>query len=57
METPIEESDQRPEDAPSDQVVDDDAGDARDEAQENPGQPGEGGAQTGNPDAAGEDES
>lgn len=48
-----EESDQLPEEGPSDQVVDDESGEARDEAQENPGVPGEGGQATGNPDNAG----
>jgi hypothetical protein len=56
METPHEESDQLPEDAPSEQVVDDTQGDARDEAEENPGVPGEEETGTGNPDAAGSEE-
>jgi hypothetical protein len=55
-ETPREESDQRPEEAPPDQVPDDAAGAARDEAQESPGVPGEEDTATGNPDAAGADE-
>jgi hypothetical protein len=55
-ETPREESDQRPEEAPSDQVPDDAAGAARDEAQESPGVPGEEDTATGNPDAAGAEE-
>ena len=38
METPREESDQLPEEAPQEQVPDDDGdGEARDEAEENPG--------------------
>lgn len=47
---PQEESDQLPEENPSDYVVDDDAavGKARDEAHENPGVPGEGRQATGN---------
>ena len=36
-----EESDQRPEEAPSEQVPDDAGGAARDEADDNPGHPGE----------------
>lgn len=48
-----EESDQLPEEAPSEQVVDDDSGGAREEARENPGVPGEGGQDTGNPANAG----
>ena len=53
-ETPFEESDQLPEDAPPEVVPDDDArGAARDEAQSNPGVPGEEETATGNPDAAG----
>ena len=52
-ETPREESDQRPEEAPPEQVPDDTAGAARDEAQESPGVPGEEDTATGNPDAAG----
>jgi hypothetical protein len=48
------ESDQLPEDAPTDeQVVDDDGEPARGSAQESPGVPGEGGQATGNPDNAG----
>lgn len=55
METPREESDQRPEEAPSQQVPDDDgSGDARDEAGENAGaREGEEGESTGNPANAG----
>jgi hypothetical protein len=52
-ETPREESDQRPEEAPSDQVPDDAGGAARDAAEESPGVPGEEETATGNPDAAG----
>ena len=50
-----EESDQLPEEAPQDQVADDSGGggDARGQAQENPGTPGENEQGTGNPDAAG----
>jgi hypothetical protein len=36
-----EESDQLPEEAPPEQVPDDAGGEARDEAEENPGVPGE----------------
>ena len=57
METPREESDQRPEEGPPEQVPDDDAGDARDEAERNPGGRGEpdsdAGDATGNPANAG----
>ena len=52
-ETPREESDQRPEEAPSDQVPDDAGGAARDEAEKSPGVPGEEETATGNPAAAG----
>jgi hypothetical protein len=55
-ETPREESDQLPEEAPPDQVPDDSARSARDEAQGSPGVPGEEDTATGNPDAAGADE-
>ena len=55
-ETPREESDQRPEEAPPDQVPDDAAGAARDDAQESPGVPGEEDTATGNPAAAGAQE-
>ncbi len=48
-----EESDQRPEEAPSEQVPDDAGGSARDDAEDNPGVPGEEETGTGNPDAAG----
>jgi hypothetical protein len=57
METPREESDQRPEEAPSEQVPDDSGGSARDEAGENPGGRGDAdsdpGDATGNPANAG----
>jgi hypothetical protein len=56
IETPREESDQRPEEAPTDQVPDDAGGDARDEAERSPGVPGEEETATGNPDAAGAEE-
>jgi len=53
VETPREESDQRPEEAPPSQVPDDDGG-ARDEAGENAGaREGEEGESTGNPTNAG----
>jgi hypothetical protein len=55
-ETPREESDQLPEEAPPDQVPDDAGGPARDQAEESPGVPGEEETGTGNPDAAGADE-
>jgi hypothetical protein len=51
-ETQREESDQRPEDGPPDQVPDDAPGAVRDEAQESPGVPGEEDTATGNPAAA-----
>jgi hypothetical protein len=53
-ETPREESDQLPEEAPAGQVPDDTGDSARDEA--SPGVPGEEETATGNPDAAGADE-
>jgi hypothetical protein len=53
-ETPFEESDQLPEDAPTEVVPEDDGeGAARDEAEQTPGVPGEEETATGNPDAAG----
>ena len=55
-ETSREESDQLPEEAPPDQVPDDAGGDARDQAEESPGVPGEEETATGNPDAAGAEE-
>jgi hypothetical protein len=52
-----EESDQRPEDAPSGQVPEDEGGgESRGQAEENPGVPGEDEQSTGNPDAAGSDD-
>ena len=51
-----EESDQLPEEGPSEQVPDDEGGDAREEAQDSPGVPGEEETATGNPDAAGAEE-
>lgn len=48
-----EESDQLPEEAPEQQVVDDDGTAGRDGADENAGVPGEEGQQTGNPANAG----
>ncbi|MFL5867701.1 MAG: hypothetical protein ACJ766_11455 [Thermoleophilaceae bacterium] len=49
-----EESDQLPEEGPSEQVPDDDGGEgARDEAEDSAGVPGEEETSTGNPDAAG----
>ena len=54
METPQEESDQLPEEAPSEQVPDDDGDGARDDAEENAGaREGEEGESTGNPANAG----
>jgi hypothetical protein len=53
METPREESDQLPEDAPSEQVPDDTDHEARDEAEENARVPGGEGQATGNPKNAG----
>jgi hypothetical protein len=44
-----EESDQLPEEGPGGQVVDDDAGEAREGAERTPGQPGAEGQATGNP--------
>ncbi|HEX2233370.1 MAG TPA: hypothetical protein VHG69_08405 [Thermoleophilaceae bacterium] len=51
-----EESDQRPEDAPDAQVPDDDGDEARDQAEENAGVPGEDDQSTGNPEAAGSED-
>jgi hypothetical protein len=49
-----EESDQLPEEGPEQQVRDDEPGDSRGEAEENPGvQDEDTGQDTGNPDAAG----
>ena len=54
MEGRSEESDQLPEEAPTEQVPEDDeSGEARDEAQENPGVPDNPGQATGHPDNAG----
>ncbi len=54
MESHSEESDQLPEEAPTDQVADDDHdGEARDDAQESPGVPDNPEQATGNPDNAG----
>jgi hypothetical protein len=55
METPREESDQLPEEAPQEQVPDDDgSGQARDETEENAGaREGDEGESTGNPANAG----
>lgn len=55
-ETSREESDQLPEEAPTDQVPDDSSGSARDEAEQSPGVPGEEDTATGNPAAAGAEE-
>ncbi len=53
-EKPEAESDQQPEDAPPEYVVDDDnSADTRKEAHENPGTPGDEGQATGNPANAG----
>ncbi len=54
-ETPRRESDQLPEEGPSEQVPDD-GGPARHDAPASPGVPAEEGTGTGNPDAAGSDE-
>jgi hypothetical protein len=52
-----EESDQRPEDAPPEQVTEDDAGGpSRDQAEDSPGVPGEEEHGTGNPEAAGSED-
>jgi hypothetical protein len=54
MERPREESDQLPEEAPAEQVPEDETGGgSREEAEETPGVPGEDETSTGNPDAAG----
>jgi hypothetical protein len=55
MET-REESDQLPEEGPSEQVPDDAGGRVRPEAEKSPGVPDEEGTATGNPDAAGSEE-
>jgi hypothetical protein len=52
-----EESDQRPEEGPAEQVPEDeDGGSSRDEAEGNPGVPGDDEQATGNPEAAGSDD-
>ena len=57
-ETPGKESDQLPEEGPAGQVPDDGGRESRDEAKDGPGVPGEEDeTATGNPDAAGADES
>jgi hypothetical protein len=48
-----EESDQLPEEGPEEQVPDEVGGEARDEAEDTPGVPGEEGQATGHPDNAG----
>lgn len=48
-----EESDQLPEEGPAQQVPEDEDEDTREEAEETPGMPGEGGQATGQPDNAG----
>lgn len=53
METTTEESDQRPEEAPAEQVPDDAGEPGREDAEKSPGVPGEEETATGNPDAAG----
>ena len=55
-EHPGEESDQLPEEAPPDQVVEDTGGEAREDAPRNPGGAGDEGRGTGHPDQAREDE-
>ncbi len=53
-EEPREESDQLPEEGPQEDTPEDDSGgESRQEAEENPGTPGEEGQATGNPNAAG----
>jgi hypothetical protein len=51
-----EESDQLPEEGPSQQVPEDETGADRNEADESPGVPGEDDQATGNPDNAGTEE-
>jgi hypothetical protein len=53
MEDPKQESDQLPEEGPADQVPDDGADEARDEAEENAGVPDNPGQATGHPENAG----
>lgn len=55
-ETPRRQSDQLPEEAPSDQVFDDAPDSERERAEDSPGVPGEEETATGNPDAAGSEE-
>ena len=55
-ETPREESDQLPEEAPSEQVPDDSSEPSRPEADDTSGAADDEGTATGNPDAAGSDE-
>jgi hypothetical protein len=52
MQKRREESEQLPEEGPSEQVVDDQGEQARDEAEESPGVPGEEERGTGHPDEA-----
>ena len=52
-EPPKQESDQLPEEGPPDQVPDDAGGEAREEAEENPGVPDNPGQATGQPENAG----
>jgi hypothetical protein len=54
--TDREESDQLPEEGPSEQVPEDETGAERGDADENAGVPGEDEQSTGNPDAAGTEE-
>lgn len=57
METPGKESDQLPEEAPAEQVPDDENDSSpRRGAEDSPGVPGDEGTATGNRDAAGSDE-
>jgi hypothetical protein len=48
-----EESDQLPEEGPEEQVHEDEPGEAREDAEDTPGVPGEEGQATGHPDNAG----
>jgi hypothetical protein len=56
VETNREESDQLPEEGPQQQVPDDEAGAARDEAEDSAGVPGEEETATGSPEAAGSED-
>ena len=57
MESRQEESDQLPEEGPAGQIPEDDSGgEARDQAEDSPGVPGEDEQATGNPDAAGSED-